>query len=53
MRFRHGSPDGWDKRKGLERIAGENFREIHFFGDKTYQGVRRRPACICDSRTHG
>ncbi|GJN90401.1 hypothetical protein Rhopal_003412-T1 [Rhodotorula paludigena] len=31
-------PDGWDKRKGLERIAGENFREIHFFGDKTYQG---------------
>ncbi|KAI9066962.1 eukaryotic phosphomannomutase [Trametes sanguinea] len=31
-------PNGWDKRFCLQHVAGENFEEIHFFGDKTYQG---------------
>ncbi|GAA5852352.1 hypothetical protein JCM8547_006751 [Rhodosporidiobolus lusitaniae] len=31
-------PNGWDKTYALRHIANENFKEIHFFGDKTYKG---------------
>ncbi|TFK74919.1 eukaryotic phosphomannomutase [Pluteus cervinus] len=31
-------PDGWDKRYALRHVEKEGFEEIHFFGDKTYQG---------------
>jgi hypothetical protein len=30
-------PHGWDKTFALERVADEEFEEIHFFGDKTYK----------------
>ncbi|CEQ43115.1 SPOSA6832_05011, partial [Sporobolomyces salmonicolor] len=32
------SPHGWDKTYALRHVEKENFKEIHFFGDKTYQG---------------
>ncbi|CAE6447266.1 unnamed protein product [Rhizoctonia solani] len=31
-------PAGWDKTYALGHVEGERFEEIHFFGDKTYQG---------------
>ncbi|XP_013383356.1 phosphomannomutase 2-like [Lingula anatina] len=31
-------PEGWDKRYCLNHIAGDNFKVIHFFGDKTNPG---------------
>lgn len=31
-------PLGWDKTYCLRHIAGEGFKEIHFFGDKTEKG---------------
>lgn len=31
-------PNGWDKTYALGRVEDEGFDEIHFFGDKTYQG---------------
>ncbi|KAJ3276543.1 Phosphomannomutase [Terramyces sp. JEL0728] len=31
-------PEGWDKTYCLKHIKNENFREIHFFGDKTFKG---------------
>lgn len=31
-------PTGWDKTYCLRHIKGENFGEIHFFGDKTFKG---------------
>ncbi|GAA5950912.1 hypothetical protein JCM21900_000370 [Sporobolomyces salmonicolor] len=31
-------PHGWDKTYALRHIEKENFKEIHFFGDKTHQG---------------
>jgi len=31
-------PNGWDKRYALRHVEKENFSEIHFFGDKTYEG---------------
>ncbi|SGZ21665.1 BQ5605_C021g09398 [Microbotryum silenes-dioicae] len=31
-------PDGWNKTYALRHIEADNFREIHFFGDKTYKG---------------
>ncbi|KAF9363442.1 Phosphomannomutase [Mortierella sp. NVP85] len=31
-------PNGWDKTYCLRHIEEENFREIHFFGDKTFKG---------------
>ncbi|XP_031554162.1 phosphomannomutase-like [Actinia tenebrosa] len=30
-------PQGWDKRYCLNHVMGENFKEIHFFGDKCYE----------------
>ena len=30
-------PNGWDKTYALGIVADENFDEIHFFGDKTYE----------------
>uniref|UniRef100_A0A060T5L4 Phosphomannomutase n=1 Tax=Blastobotrys adeninivorans TaxID=409370 RepID=A0A060T5L4_BLAAD len=31
-------PTGWDKTYCLQHIEKENFKNIHFFGDKTYKG---------------
>ncbi|EKM81943.1 hypothetical protein AGABI1DRAFT_112131 [Agaricus bisporus var. burnettii JB137-S8] len=31
-------PNGWDKRYALRRVEDEGFDEIHFFGDKTFEG---------------
>jgi len=31
-------PHGWDKTYALNHVKDEGFTEIHFFGDKTYQG---------------
>ncbi|KAJ3017795.1 Phosphomannomutase [Thoreauomyces humboldtii] len=31
-------PTGWDKTYCLNHLEGENFDEIHFFGDKTFKG---------------
>jgi len=31
-------PHGWDKTYCLRHVEDEGFEEIHFFGDKTYQG---------------
>lgn len=31
-------PFGWDKRFCLQYVEGENFKEIHFFGDRTGEG---------------
>ncbi|TDL23691.1 eukaryotic phosphomannomutase [Rickenella mellea] len=31
-------PRGWDKRYALTHVENEGFEEIHFFGDKTYEG---------------
>lgn len=30
-------PQGWDKRYCLNHVMSENFKEIHFFGDKCYE----------------
>lgn len=32
------SPDGWSKIYALQYVDPENFKEVHFFGDKTYKG---------------
>ncbi|WVR03670.1 hypothetical protein IAU60_000665 [Kwoniella sp. DSM 27419] len=31
-------PKGWDKTYSLQHIEPEGFKDIHFFGDKTYKG---------------
>ena len=31
-------PNGWDKTYCLKYLKSSNFDEIHFFGDKTYEG---------------
>ncbi|KAJ3259841.1 Phosphomannomutase [Boothiomyces macroporosus] len=31
-------PEGWDKTYCLKHVKNENFKEIHFFGDKTFKG---------------
>ena len=31
-------PKGWDKTYCLQFLKDQNFEEIHFFGDKTYEG---------------
>ncbi|EGG08151.1 uncharacterized protein MELLADRAFT_105097 [Melampsora larici-populina 98AG31] len=31
-------PSGWDKTYALKHVEKEGFKEIHFFGDKTYKG---------------
>ncbi|EIW66513.1 phosphomannomutase [Tremella mesenterica] len=31
-------PTGWDKTYCLRHVEDEGFKEIHFFGDKTYKG---------------
>ncbi|EIW84078.1 eukaryotic phosphomannomutase [Coniophora puteana RWD-64-598 SS2] len=31
-------PRGWDKTYALRHVEKDGFEEIHFFGDKTYQG---------------
>lgn len=31
-------PVGWDKTYCLNHVMKENFKEVHFFGDKTFPG---------------
>jgi len=31
-------PKGWDKTYSLQYVEKDNFKEIHFFGDKTAAG---------------
>lgn len=31
-------PTGWDKTYALQHVESEGFKEIHFFGDKSYKG---------------
>lgn len=31
-------PQGWDKTYALQHVEDEHFKEIHFFGDKSYKG---------------
>lgn len=31
-------PTGWDKTYCLQHVKKDNFKEIHFFGDKTFKG---------------
>ncbi len=31
-------PTGWDKTYALQHVEQEGFKEIHFFGDKSYKG---------------
>lgn len=31
-------PTGWDKTYALKHVENEGFKEIHFFGDKAYEG---------------
>lgn len=31
-------PKGWDKTYCLQFVENEGYEEIHFFGDKTYEG---------------
>jgi len=31
-------PNGWDKTYALRHVQDEGFEQIHFFGDKTYEG---------------
>ena len=31
-------PTGWDKTYCLKHLEGENFKDIYFFGDKTFKG---------------
>ncbi|KAL6929635.1 Phosphomannomutase 1 [Hanseniaspora valbyensis] len=31
-------PTGWDKTYCLQHVEKDNFKEIHFFGDKTFKG---------------
>ncbi|KAF9451338.1 phosphomannomutase [Macrolepiota fuliginosa MF-IS2] len=45
-------PNGWDKTYALGRVEDEGFDEIHFFGDKTYQGGNDYEIFM-DSRTIG
>ncbi|ORY69160.1 putative phosphomannomutase [Leucosporidium creatinivorum] len=45
-------PNGWDKTYALKHVAKENFKEIHFFGDKTYKGGNDYEIYE-DSRTQG
>ncbi|SCV74976.1 BQ2448_8005 [Microbotryum intermedium] len=45
-------PNGWDKTYALRHIEKENFKEIHFFGDKTYKGGNDYEIYM-DSRTIG
>ncbi|KIO17671.1 hypothetical protein M407DRAFT_84754 [Tulasnella calospora MUT 4182] len=45
-------PRGWDKTYALKHVEDEGFEEIHFFGDKTYQGGNDYEI-YTDSRTVG
>ncbi|KAI5122476.1 hypothetical protein M0805_001388 [Coniferiporia weirii] len=45
-------PRGWDKTYCLEHVRGENFEEIHFFGDRTEKGGNDYEI-YSDSRTIG
>ncbi|ESK97695.1 phosphomannomutase [Moniliophthora roreri MCA 2997] len=45
-------PRGWDKTYALRHVEDEGFEEIHFFGDKTYQGGNDYEI-YSDSRTIG
>jgi hypothetical protein len=39
-------PNGWDKTYALRRVEDEQFEEIHFFGDKTYEVRKSVPYIV-------
>lgn len=45
-------PNGWDKTYALRHVENEGFEEIHFFGDKTFEGGNDYEI-FSDSRTIG
>lgn len=45
-------PKGWDKTYCLRHLEGKNFKEIHFFGDKTEPGGNDHEI-FADPRTKG
>ncbi|POW02469.1 hypothetical protein PSHT_12100 [Puccinia striiformis] len=45
-------PTGWDKTYALKHVEDQGFKEIHFFGDKTYKGGNDHEIYE-DSRTVG
>jgi len=45
-------PNGWDKTYALRHVENEGFEEIHFFGDKTFEGGNDYEIFI-DPRTVG
>ena len=45
-------PTGWDKRFCLKHLEDENFKEIHFFGDRTDEGGNDYQL-YADTRTQG
>jgi len=45
-------PNGWDKTYALRHVEDEKFEEIHFFGDKTFEGGNDYEIFI-DPRTIG
>jgi phosphomannomutase len=45
-------PTGWDKTYCLRHLEGENFENIHFFGDKSYKGGNDYEIYV-DDRTIG
>ncbi|KAA1100813.1 Phosphomannomutase [Puccinia graminis f. sp. tritici] len=45
-------PLGWDKTYALKHVEKAGFKEIHFFGDKTYKGGNDHEIYE-DSRTIG
>eukprot|EP00003_Mantamonas_plastica_P003788 TRINITY_DN1296_c1_g2_i1.p2 TRINITY_DN1296_c1_g2~~TRINITY_DN1296_c1_g2_i1.p2 ORF type:complete len:188 (+),score=67.25 TRINITY_DN1296_c1_g2_i1:206-769(+) len=45
-------PEGWDKTYCLQHVAENNYKEIHFFGDKTYVGGNDYEIFM-DERTQG
>ncbi|KAF8924981.1 Phosphomannomutase, partial [Haplosporangium bisporale] len=45
-------PTGWDKTYCLRHIENENFKTIHFFGDKTFKGGNDYEIYV-DSRVTG
>ncbi|CAL9733642.1 phosphomannomutase [Monosporozyma servazzii] len=45
-------PTGWDKTYCLQHVAKDGFKEIHFFGDKTFEGGNDYEIYV-DDRTIG
>ena len=44
-------PRTWDKTLALQKLQGEGFEEIHYFGDKTHKASIYISQCSCMSLT--